>query len=150
MAGIGGFVTRLNGGTAATNNFQLNTSITAVTSLTGFVAEVVKFSLPEVGLTDIDVSSMDSTENYLEYVSGSADPGVIDIELNYAKANDVLVVAALGDANEIWSLTFPDSSRWSCSGYVNKIGGGTSGPNEKMSRVLSIKCSGKPTHVTSI
>ena len=147
MAGTGGFVTRLNG----TENFNVagNTSAAATTSLASFIGEVVNISLPEIGITDIDVSSFDSASNYMEFVGGSKDPGVIDIELNYDKDEDALLLAAVGDANEVWQITFPDSSIWKSAGYVNKVGGGTAAPNDKINRVASIKLSGVPTQSAS-
>ena len=144
----GGFITKLNSSTST--NFALNTSVTTITSITSFVGEVIKFSLPEVGITDIDVSTMDSTDNYMEYIGGSADPGSIELELNYNAANDDKLIDIFGSVPETWHLTFPDNSRWSCSGYINKLGGGTAGPNEKITRTIGIKCSGKPTHRTSL
>jgi hypothetical protein len=147
MAGIGGFVTILNG--IENFNTSNNTSATAVSDLTDFIGEVTSMSLPELGMTDIDVSSFDSASNFMEFVGGSIDPGVIDVELNYSAAQDALLLSALRDANETWQLTFSDSSIWKTDGYINKIGGGTSAPNDKISRVVSIKCSGVPTQSAS-
>lgn len=146
MAGQGGFVTRLNGA----ENFQnLNTSATAVSQLNGFIGEVSSISMPEIGITDIDVSSFDSASNHMEFVAGSKDPGVVDIELNYDKDVDALLIAAINDANEIWQITFPDGSLWKSLGYLNKMGGGSSAPNDKISRVASFKMTGIPTQATS-
>jgi hypothetical protein len=133
MAGIGGFKTFVVG----------ESNLTAVTG----IVEVTSISLPELGMTDIDVSSFDSASNYMEFVGGSIDPGVVDMELNYDAANDDLILLALGDVNETWTITFPDASTWATDGYVNKMGGGTTAPNDKISRTMSIKCSGVPTHV---
>jgi hypothetical protein len=127
MAGIGGFGTTLAGAT------------------TGTVGEIVKISLPELGITDIDVSSMDSTDNYMEFIGGSVEPGVIDVEVNYDKTDTATLIGRLRAANEVWTITFPDGSTWVTSGYINKLGGGTAGTNEKIGQMLSIKCSGKPT-----
>lgn len=147
MAGQGGFVTRLNG----TENFNVagNTNVSNTTALSSFIGEVTSISLPEIGVTDIDVSSFDSASNYMEFVSGSKDPGLIDIELNYDKTEDALLLAALGDANEVWQLSFPDDSIWKSVGYIDKIGGGTTAPNDKISRVASIKMTGVPTQSTN-
>jgi hypothetical protein len=147
MAGQGGFVTRLNG----TENFNVagNTNASATTSLSSFIGEVTSINLPEIGVTDIDVSSFDSASNYMEFVSGSKDPGLIDIELNYDKAEDALLLAAMGEANEVWQISFPDDSIWKSVGYIDKMGGGTTAPNDKISRVASIKLTGVPTQSTS-
>lgn len=132
MAGQGGFVTTLGGSSNFTG--------------TNVIGEITSISLPELGMTDIDVSSFDSANNYMEFIGGSIDPGVIDVELNYDADEDALVLAALGDVNETWTITFPDASTWATDGYINKMGGGTTAPNDKITRVLSIKCSGVPTH----
>ena len=132
MAGIGGFATTIQG----TVNFTAGAEISEITSI----------SLPELGMTDLDVSSFDSAQNFMEFVGGSVDPGAVDVELNYDKANDTLLLAAIGDANEVWTITFPDASTWATDGYINKMGGGSTAPNDKISRVMSIKCSGVPTH----
>ncbi len=129
MAGQGGFATTIAG--------SVNTTP---------IGEITSISLPELGMTDIDVSSFDSSNNFMEFVGGSVDPGVIDVELNYDGDQDTLLLAALGDANETWTITFPDASTWATNGYINKMGGGTTAPNDKISRVVSIKCSGVPTH----
>ena len=129
MAGQGGFATTIAG--------SVNTTP---------IGEVTSISLPELGMTDIDVSSFDSAQNYMEFIGGSVDPGVIDVELNYDKTVDALLLGYISDVNETWTITFPDSSTWASNGYVNKMGGGTSAPNDKISRVMSIKCSGIPTH----
>ena len=146
MAGQGGFATRLNG----TVNFPWSTSWTAVSQVTNYVAEVVSITPPELTKTDIDVSSMDSAENFMEFIGGSTDGGIVDVELNYDASEDDLIIAALNDANEKWYLTFQDGSNWQTVGYLNKHGGGTAGTNEKVGRILSLKCSGVPTHATSI
>jgi hypothetical protein len=146
MAGQGGFATRLNG----TINFAVSsTSNTSFTAVDGYIGEVTSISLPELGVTDIDVSSFDSAQNYMEFVGGSIDPGVIDIELNYDADETDDLIAAINDANEEWQLTFPDGSYWRGTGYINKVGGGTTAPNDKISSVASIKMSGIPTHSTT-
>lgn len=146
MAGQGGFATRLNG----TINFPWSTSFTSVASITGFVAEVVSIAPSELTKSDIDVSSMDSTENFMEFIGGSIDPGTIDVELNHDASENDDILAALGNANEKWYLTWPDGSGFQTVGSLNKQGGGTFGVNEKVGRVLSIKCSGIPSHTTSV
>ena len=133
MAGQGGYGITVTGEA----NFTATTGIGEVTSI----------SLPEVTIGDIDVSSFDSASNFMEYVGGQKEPGVIDFELNYAKATDAALILALGDANEKWTITFPDDSTWASKGYINKMAGGSTDPNGKISRVVSIKCSGVPTHI---
>ena len=147
MAGIGGFATRING----TENFNTaaNSSATAVTSLTNFMGEVTNISLPEIARSDIDVSSMDSAANFMEYVGGSIEPGTIDIELNYTPDELALALAAVGDDNEIWQISFPDESIFKSAGFLSKAFGGDTTQNDKISGTASIKLSGIPTASTS-
>jgi hypothetical protein len=133
MAGIGGFATTLTGAT----NF----------SGTNAISEVSTVSLPELSVTDIDVSSMDSASNYMEFIGGSVDPGQMDLVVNYTPAQRALSIAAVGD-DDVYTLTFPDGSTYATAGYVNKNGAGTAGTNEKITSTIGIKCSGLPTHVT--
>jgi hypothetical protein len=135
MAGIGGFATTIGGSVNFTG--------------TSVVSEVVKIDLPELDMTDIDVSSMDSASNYMEFVGGSIDPGTMVIEANYFDDEYKSLLAAVGDANETWTITFPDSSTYATDGYVTSLGGGTAGTNEKLTMNFSIKCSGLPTHTTA-
>jgi hypothetical protein len=146
MAGIGGFATRLNG----TVNFPNgDTSVTSLAGVTGYIGEVTNIALPEVGVTDIDVSSFDSAQNWMEFIGGSKDPGVIDITLNYDPSELTELLAAVGDANEEWQISFPDESVWRSVGYVNKLFGGDTTTNDKVSGVASIKLSGIPSQSSS-
>jgi hypothetical protein len=146
MSGIGGFATRLN----SAENFQnTNTSATATSQLTGYLGEITNIALPEVGVTDIDVSSFDSAQNWMEFIAGSKDPGVIDITLNYDPDETESLLASIGDANEIFQISFPDNSIWKSDGYINKMLGGDTTTNDKISGVASVKLSGIPTQSTS-
>ena len=137
MAGINGFQTTLGGSVNFTG--------------TSTIAEIVSIDLPELNVTDIDVSSMDSSSNYMEFIGGSTDPGIIDCTVNYTEAQDEAMSSIVGGTNvaETWTITFPDSATWATSGYVSNFGAGTSAPNDKITRTFTIKCSGLPTHTTN-
>lgn len=145
--GIGGFATRLNGSVSFPNG---ETSATAVSEITGYIGEVVGIQCPELAKTDIDVSSFDSDGNFMEFVPGSTDPGLIDVELNYdAAVEEDLLAAYLLAANQTWTISYPNGTSWRTDGYINKMKGGNATSNDKLSSVLSIKCSGLPTQATS-
>jgi hypothetical protein len=145
--GIGGFATRLNGSTSFPNG---DTAATSVAGITGYIGEVVNIACPELSKTDIDVSSFDSPENFMEFIGGSTDPGLIDLTLNYDAAVEEDVLAAyLLTTNQTWTISFPNGTSWRSEGYINKMKGGDTTSNDKISSVLSIKCSGLPTQSTS-
>ena len=60
MAGQGGFGTTLKGSVSFTTGAE--------------IADVISVSLPELSMTDIDISTMDSASNYMEFIGGSIDP----------------------------------------------------------------------------
>jgi len=147
MAGIAGFGIKING----TENFNTaaNSSATNVAALAAFMGEVTNISMPEITVGEIDVSSFDSAENFMEYVSGQKEPGTLDIELNYDPDDLELALAAIGNTNEIWQLSFPDESIFKSAGFLSKALGGDTNPNGKISGTAAIKLSGKPTASTS-
>jgi hypothetical protein len=105
--------------------------------------------MPEVVVGEIDVSSFDSASNFMEYVSGHKEPGTIDLTLNYDADQLALAIAAIGDTNEIWQLSFPDDSIYKSVGFLSKAVGGDAAPNSKIAGVAAIKLSGIPTASTS-
>lgn len=137
MAGINGFQTTVGGSVNFTG--------------TNVIGEIVSIDLPELNVTDIDVTSMDSASNFMEFIPGSTDPGVVALTVNYTEAQDKLMSGAVGGTNvaETWTITFPDAATWATSGYVSNFGAGTSQPNDKITRTFNIKCTGLPTHTTN-
>jgi hypothetical protein len=141
MSGINGFQTTVGGSVDFTG--------------TNVISEIVSIDLPELNVTDIDVSSMDSSGNFMEFIPGSTDPGTIDLTVNYTEVQDKEMSDILTSTNatsndpQVWTITSPDSSTWAANGYVSNFGAGTAAPNEKITRTLSIKCTSKPTHTTN-
>jgi hypothetical protein len=138
----------------AINGFQTTLSYagnnTAVTTVTT-IAEIISLTLPKLEVNDIDVTNMDSASNFMEFIPGSTNPGVIDLTVNYTEAQDEILSDRVGGTNpsEIWEITFPDSATWAVKGYINGFGAGEASNNDKISRELSIKCVGLPTHTTN-
>lgn len=147
MAGQGGYGIKING----TENFNTaaNSSATATSELVANIGEVTGITMPEITVGEIDVSSFDSASNFMEYVGGQKEPGTIDIELNYDPDQLELALAAIGDTNEIWQLSFPDNSIFKSDGFLSKAVGGDTAPNSKIAGTAAIKLSGIPTASTS-
>jgi hypothetical protein len=135
----------------AINGFQTTLKGSVNFTAGNEVSEVISVSFPELNVTDIDVTNMDSSSNYMEFIPGSTDPGTIELTVNYLEAQDALMSAIVGGTNaaEIWTITFPDSATWATSGYVSNFGAGEGTNNDKISRTFTIKCTGLPTHTTN-
>jgi len=135
----------------AINGFATTLSGSVNFTGTNVISEVQSITLPKLEVNDIDVSSMDSASNYMEFIPGSTNPGVIDLTVNYLEAQDKLMSGIVGGTNvaETWTITLPDGATWASVGYVNGFGAGEAVTNDKVSREISIKCTGLPTHTTS-
>lgn len=124
--GIKGFGTTLSGAT------------------TGAIAQITSIGVPGMEVDDIDVTTMLSTNGWKEFVAGLKDAGEITLQLLYHKTLTNTIEGRLGEANETWTITFPDSATFACSGYVKSLG--IESPMEdKISQSCTIKLSGEPT-----
>ncbi len=99
-AGISGFGTTLVGATS------------------GAIIYVRSLGLENQSVDVIDVSSSSSTDRKREKVPGMIDGGEISFEGVYEKDNFDAVQDALGDPEEIWTLTLPDTSAQVIDGFV--------------------------------
>jgi hypothetical protein len=135
----------------AINGFQTKLGGSVSFTGTNVIDEISSITFPELNVTDIDVTSMDSSGNFMEFIPGATDPGTIELTVNYLEAQDKLMSAIVGGTNvaQTWTITFPDNATWATLGYVSNFGAGEGQNNDKISRTLTIKCTGLPTHTTN-
>lgn len=113
-------------------------------AVTGALAEITSVGLSGQDVTDIDVSSMDSPEGWMEFIAGMKNAGEAQMNLLYSGANMEAILEALGGTNEVWTITLPDTSTFVCSGYLKALGSQIP-MNDKISQTCSLKLSGAPT-----
>jgi len=116
---------------------------------TGAIGEIVDVGLPDQTVDDVDVSTSDSPDKFMEFIPGMINAGQISLQLVYEKANYNTVQGALGADPEIWTITFPDGSTFACSGYI-KANGGSSPIKDKIGQSVTLKLSGKPTFTPAV
>jgi hypothetical protein len=119
---------------------------------TGVIAEIISVGLSGQDVTDIDVSSMDSPDGWMEFIPGMINAGEIQLNILYSAAQMDAILDALGGGaeqeNEDWTITFSDGSTFVCSGYLKSLG--TQIPmNDKIAQTVGLKLSGKPTFTAS-
>lgn len=85
---------------------------------TGSVGYLRGVSVGGGDVTDIDVSSGESTNKWREFVAGMIDAGEITLSMVYQEDLADTLQAAVGDAAQAWTITFTDGSTFVCSGYV--------------------------------
>ena len=75
-------------------------------------AEVLSIGGPEISAAEIEVSSLDSTGGYKEYITGLRDGGTIALELNWVGSNAQQVLLrdrAILPTAFVYRITWPNS-----------------------------------------
>lgn len=106
------------------------------------VAEVVGIGGPQVTVGDIDVTHLQSPNQFKEFIPGWGDGGVVTIEANFTKAQLNSLYGTIRTVQN-WKIVFSDLSNWAFSGYINAIS--TDTPlEEEVQMPFSIKVTTKP------
>ncbi len=132
MAGLDGFGTKL---------YRMSgTNSTAIAGIT-------KVGGPSMEGKDIDVTDMDSTNGFMEFLPGIVNGGEVDLEMNYIKT-DFNTNIGLFRTTGSYKLVLPDSANLAFNGYMKKLG--LEAPyDDKVGAKSSWKISGKPTFATN-
>jgi predicted secreted protein len=128
---------------------KLGCGATLTGSVNGAFAEIMSINLPDQKRDDIDVTTMDSTDMWREFIPGLKDAGSLTMQLLFEKANYSKVQTAFAGNPETWTIGIPDGSTFSCSGYLN-ANGGEIPLDEKITQSVTLKLSGKPTFVPAV
>lgn len=116
---------------------------------TGAIAQILSIGLPDQKVDDLDVTTMASTNKFREFIPGLKDAGTLKLELLYEKANYQKVQNALGGTPEVWTITLPDGSTFTCTGYIN-ANSGDSKMEDKITQSVTMKISGQPTFTPAV
>jgi len=112
------------------------------------IGNITSISGPNISRDSIDISTMDSTNKWREFIPGMLDAGEVTFDVNYdgadgATANDLN--AALAAAASTILITCIDTSTFSCSGFVTALG--TAIPfDDKITQSVTIKLTGAMTY----
>ena len=115
------------------------------------VGNIISISGPNQSRDSIDISTMDSTAKFGEFIPGMLDSGEITVELNYDGT-------ALGTANTLqtWKTNTAATvlitlyngtatATLSCSGFITSLGHAIPF-DDKVTQSLGIKLTGSPTY----
>jgi predicted secreted protein len=118
-------------------------------SVTGPIGMITKLGLAGQDTTDIDITTMNAASKWKRFVSGLKDSKELSLELLYEPTNSAKVLASLGGANEVWTITFPDTCTFVQTGYIKSLGMQIP-MDDKISQACVIRMSGPPVfHVPS-
>ena len=128
--GISGYGTTLSGAT------------------TGVIGNIRSLSLGGITADDIEVTTNDSTNSWKEFIAGLKDAGDLTLDLIYEKVDTNTILNALGSTVEVWTITLPDDSVFTISGYINNLG--VEMPmGDAITSSMTLKLTGEPTFVDS-
>ena len=122
------------------------TTLAGATS--GTIGNIISASIAGRTRDMIDISTMDSTDKFREFIAGMADEGELTVEVNY-DGSDAGVANSLNTAfqaatNEAWTITLPDTSTFVCNGIISNLG--VAAPvDDKITQSITIKLTGKGT-----
>lgn len=110
-------------------------------------------SIGEVGVEsdEIDVTTLDSTGGYKEFIAGSKDAGEVSLA-GYVKSEaNMEDMLALAEAQTIenWEIEFTSGSKWTFSGFVKSWKEAESTVDGVRGFTGSIRISGAPTYTAT-
>jgi len=119
------------------------------------IGEITNISPPSFSLDQVDVTHMQSPNNYREFIPGLIDPGEASFDMNFVpgSASDLRIQELMNlspgtDHRRTMKITYPNHVTWSFSGMVT--GYEPAVPvDDKMTATVTIKVSGQITTGTT-
>lgn len=114
-----------------------DTTIGGLTSIGGLMIEAA----------DIDITDLDATDKYREFMQGSKDAGEIALEGIVKSESQFSTMVALltAGSEEEWTINWPSGAKWVFDGYLKAFGDGEKDVDDTaITFSATIKLSGKP------
>lgn len=111
------------------------------------IAEINSISGPNMTRDIIDVTSLDSTGGYREFISGFRDGGTVQLSMNFIRASlDTMKTDFESDDLQNYEIVLPDDENTSIefTGMVTELPLEIP-PDDKITMTVSIKVSGQVT-----
>jgi hypothetical protein len=107
------------------------------------VAKITDIKPPAPESEDINVSHMESPEQWEEVTAGWADAGEVETTIQYEKAANATIYGLLRQ-DKTYKITFSDNSTWVFQGFLKKFANEVERKGIVTANI-SIRISGKPT-----
>ena len=107
-------------------------------------------SIGEFGVEsdEIDVTTLDSTGGYKEYIPGMKDAGEVSIAGIIKSPDSYEDMQALADSQQLntWRIQFPSGAKWDFTAFVKSMKEGESTVDGVRGFTGSLRISGKPIY----
>ena len=111
------------------------------------IAEINSISGPNMSRDQIDVTSLDSTSGYREFIAGFRDGGELQLNMNFTRDSyDDFLAAFQDDAYKAFTIVLPDTgaTTFTFNGWVTGLGMAVP-LDDKVTSDVTIKISGLVT-----
>lgn len=132
----------------ATAEQSLGTTLTKVTVPTLLVADLTKIGAIGIKSDEIDVTTLQSTGGYKEYIAGFKDAGEVSLEGFIKDETNVEAMLALAEAQTVvdWEIASPSGSTWAFSGFIKSFEESDATVGGVRKFTASVRVSGQPTY----
>ena len=130
---------------------SIGTSLTKTSGTPATIADLT--SIGEIGVenSEIDVTTLDSSDNYKEYIAGFKDAGAVSLAgvvKSEANMEDMLALAE-GQTVESWEIELPSGAKWFLTGFVKIWKEAESTVEGVIGFTSSIRITGKPVYAST-
>jgi len=107
-------------------------------------------SIGEIGLEseEIDTTTLDSPDEYKEFIAGNKDGGELPIAGNIVTESAAAKLLALADSRsmEEYTVEYPSGATWVFTAFVKSFKDGEKTPDGLATFTSTLRISGKPTY----
>lgn len=131
---------------------SIGTVLAKTSSPTMTIADLTMIGEVGVESDERDVTTLDSTGGYKEFIAGFKDAGEVSLEGIVKSETNMEDLLALADDQSVesWSITFPSGSVWAFDGFVKSFKEGESTVEGVRTFKGSIRISGAPTYTPAV
>jgi len=106
-------------------------------------------SIGAIGLEsdEIDITDLDSPEDYKEYIAGAKDPTTVEMEGNFKDESAMQKLMNLSNTRtvEAWRVDYPSGASWSFNAYIKSFTDGDKTTDGLITFTSGLRITGKPT-----
>lgn len=103
----------------------------------------------EIETEEIEITALDSPNGAKEYMSGGADAGSLEVEIQVKKENadQMSKLRALRDSGDTrsWEVAYPTGAKLAFDAFISKFGYGEVTPEDMLKYTITLRVSGLPT-----
>ena len=107
-------------------------------------------SIGEIGIEseEIDVTDLDSPEDFKEYIAGTKDAGEVSFAGNIHDETMIEKMMSLANSRSVesWKVEYPSGATWAFKGFVKSFKDGEKTPDGIASFSATIRISGAPVY----